>query len=70
MPRIAIYLDEDTKRRLTEAAEQEGVSRSAWVKRAVQSRLKDRLPESFFEVLGTWEDDREPEQILRDLRSG
>jgi hypothetical protein len=32
--------------------------------------LKDRLPESFFEVLGTWEDDREPEQILRDLRSG
>ena len=29
---------------------------------------KDRLPDSFFEVLGTWEDDREPEEILRDIR--
>lgn len=29
---------------------------------------KNRLPESFFAVLGTWEDDRDPEEILRDIR--
>lgn len=28
-----------------------------------------RLPESFFQVLGTWEDDREPEAILADIRA-
>ena len=28
----------------------------------------ERLPESFFEVLGSWEDERGPERILRDIR--
>lgn len=69
MPQLAIYLDEDTTRRLDEEAEREGISRSAWVRRAVQSRLDDRLPARFFEVLGTWEDDRAPEEILRDIRA-
>lgn len=30
--------------------------------------LKNHLPESFFAVLGTWEDDRDSEEILRDIR--
>lgn len=68
MAQLAIYLDEQTARRLEEEAEREGISRSAWVRRAVQARLEDRLPESFFEVLGTWEDDRDPEEILREIR--
>lgn len=69
MPQLAIYLDEETAKLLTEASEREGISRSAWVRQAVEARLRSRLPESFFEVLGTWEDDRQPEEILRDLRS-
>lgn len=69
MPQLAIYLDDDTTRRLDEEAEKEGISRSAWVRRAVQSRLDGRLPARFFEVLGTWEDSREPEEILRDIRA-
>lgn len=68
MPQLAIYLDDETSKLLDEASEREGVSRSAWVRRAVQSRLKNRLPDSFFAVLGTWEDDREPDEILRDIR--
>lgn len=70
MPQLAIYLDDETSKLLDEASEREGVSRSAWVRRAVQARLKDRLPDSFFAVLGTWEDDRDPEEILRDIRQG
>jgi predicted transcriptional regulator len=69
MPQLAIYLDDETARQLEEASEREGLSRSAWVKRAVQAHLNNRLPDSFFEVLGTWEDDREPAEILRDIRS-
>jgi hypothetical protein len=38
------------------------------MKRSDPRPQKDRLPDSFFEVLGTWEDDREPEEILRDIR--
>ena len=69
MPRLPIYLDDETLRLLNEASGREGVSRSAWVSRAVQAQLKNCLPDSFFDVLGTWEDDRDPEEILRDIRS-
>jgi Ribbon-helix-helix protein, copG family len=69
MPQLAIYLDEETARLLSEASEREGISRSAWVRKAVETRLKNRLPDSFFEILGTWEDDREPDEILRDIRA-
>jgi hypothetical protein len=70
MPQLALYLDDETSRLLDEASEQEGISRSAWVRKAVQARLKNRLPDSFFQVLGTWEDDRDPEAILADIRKG
>jgi predicted DNA-binding protein len=70
VPQLAIYLDDETAKLLAEASEREGISRSAWVRQAVEARLKSRLPDSFFEVLGSWEDDREPEEILRDIRAG
>jgi hypothetical protein len=38
------------------------------MKRVDPGCQKNRLPDSFFEVLGTWEDYREPEEILRDIR--
>lgn len=70
MAQLAIYLDDETARLLDEAARKEGVSRSALARKAIRTHLHRRLPESFFAVLGTWEDDREPEEILRDIRSG
>jgi hypothetical protein len=30
---------------------------------------EDRLPESFFAVLGTWEDNRSPEEIFQSIRA-
>jgi Ribbon-helix-helix protein, copG family len=39
MPQINIYLDEDTARRMDEAAAVEGTSRSSWVREAIQLRL-------------------------------
>lgn len=69
MPQLAIYLDTETARRLDEAASKDGLSRSAWVRKALVARLDSRFPESFFDVLGQWEDNREPEEILADIRS-
>lgn len=70
MPQLALYLDETTAKALDEAAAREGLSRSAWVRRNLRALLDDRLPPSFFEVLGTWDDDREPDQILEEIRAG
>jgi ribbon-helix-helix CopG family protein len=70
MPQLAIYLDEQTARLLDRAARREGISRSAWVRSVVRSRVTDRLPDAFFAVLGRWEDGRSSEEILRDIRGG
>jgi predicted transcriptional regulator len=68
LPQLAIYLDTETARKLDEAASKEGVSRSAWARRAIDTQLESRFPESYFEILGTWEDDREPDEIIKEIR--
>lgn len=70
MSQLALYLDEETARLLDEAAEKDGLSRSAWARQAIKAALKNRLPESFFDVLGKWEDSRSPEETLKDIRKG
>ncbi|MBI2838063.1 MAG: ribbon-helix-helix protein, CopG family [Acidobacteria bacterium] len=70
MPQLAIYLDSDTARKLDKVAKRDKLSRSAWVRKAVETQLRNRLPESFFRVLGTWEDGRDPAEILREIRAG
>ena len=69
MTQLAVYLDEETAAQLDEAARRANISRSAWVREAIRTHLRDRLPDSFFAVLGTWEDEREPDEILRDIRA-
>jgi hypothetical protein len=70
MPQVVIYLDQETAALLEDELRRTGLSRSAWVREAIEMRLRNRLPESFFELYGSWEDDREPEEILREIRAG
>jgi len=70
MAQLAIYLDEDTAKLLTKAARKDRVSRSAWVRGAIRLQLENRLPSSFFAVIGSWEDQRDPEEILVSIRQG
>jgi predicted transcriptional regulator len=71
MPQVAVYFDDETARLLEAGANREGKSRSAFVRDAVREKLKSEpFPEWWFENLGTWEDDRSPEEILADIRSG
>jgi hypothetical protein len=69
MTQMAIDLDEETLHQLQEASHRAGISAAAWAEKAVQNQLQDRLSDSFFQVLGTWQDDRTPEEILRDIRA-
>lgn len=68
MAQLALYLDEETARLLDKAAQKDGVSRSAWARQAIQAALENRLPQSFFDVLGNWEDNRSADQIMADIR--
>ena len=72
MPQVAIQLDKPAAELLNEVAERDALSPSDWARQAVvvqlQARRADRLPQSFFDVLGTWEDDCEPAEILRRIR--
>jgi predicted DNA-binding protein len=68
MTEIAIVLDDKTAERLREVSEKDGITPSAWIQRVIHTQLDEKLPESFFAVLGTWEDDRSAEEIFRDIR--
>ena len=68
MAQLALYVEDDLMRRLDRAVKRAGVSRSRFVADALRQQLNDELPESFFEVLGTWEDTRTTAQILKDIR--
>ena len=70
MPQLAIYLDDDTARLLDEAASEAGLSRSAWVREAIRFRLQEHTMASLLNLYGAWEDDREPADILDDIRGG
>jgi predicted transcriptional regulator len=70
MPQVTIYLDEETNKQLSEACESQKRSKSAIAAEAIRKSLSNRLPPEWFKVLGTWEDDRTHEEIMRDIRSG
>ena len=69
MPQLAIYLDKETARRLNDEAAREGKSRSALARELLQKALPKTFPDSFWAALGSWEDSREPDEILRDIRA-
>lgn len=69
MTKLAIELDDSLDQLLLKAAECAGKSPSEWVRDVVEERLSHRLPESWFALLGTWEDRRTPDEILADIRT-
>lgn len=69
MTQLAVYLDDETASLLEQAAHRAKISRSSWVREAIQSHLRNRLPEYFFATIGAWEDERDPDTILRDIRT-
>ena len=74
MAQLTLYIDDETARKVNEAAAKEGLSRSAWVKTAIARRLQEELDNGrrkrWLATKGAWKDDRTPEEILEDIRSG
>ncbi|MBI4209436.1 MAG: hypothetical protein HY538_07000 [Deltaproteobacteria bacterium] len=71
MGQIAIYLSSSLQELLDQAAQEDGVSRSAWVQEAVEEKLAHKsFGEDWFQLWGSWEDKRSVSEILKDLDQG
>jgi predicted transcriptional regulator len=67
---VSIYFDDDLLKKLDHETKRQGASRSELVQKAVHEYLSDRrraLPAGFREVLGSWEDERRPQDILAEI---
>ena len=68
MAQLAIYIDDKTAREIKKISRRKGLSRSEWVSRLIKKEISGGLPEEFFQVLGSWEDDRKSEKIFKQIR--
>jgi len=56
MSRVTLYLDEETRQLLVDAARTEGVSRSRWVARLIREKAQPTWPDSWQSCLGAFAD--------------
>ena len=57
MGQVTIYLDDETEERMKQAADDAGVPRSRWVADLIRERTRADWPESFRDLVGSWEGD-------------
>jgi hypothetical protein len=53
MAQLTIYMDDESIRRIEDAAVRENSSVSGWVKKRLLQSLEDHWPSGYFELLGT-----------------
>jgi len=63
MSQVTIYLDEDTDKKLRQAVEQSGLSKSQWITRLIKEKTATEWPEIVCEMVGAWHDGPEQEEI-------
>jgi hypothetical protein len=65
MGQMTIYLDPETEKRVRLATSAEKISRSKWIARLIDEKLRDRWPAGVAELAGAWGDsplDEEPRE--------
>lgn len=63
MAQVTIYLDDDTARRMREAARASGLSMSAWLARLVREQTRSTWPEEVSALAGSWQDAPDPQEL-------
>lgn len=63
MSQVTIYLDENTDKKLRQAVEQSGLSKSQWITRLIKEKTATEWPEAVREMVGEWQDIPEQEEI-------
>ncbi len=70
MTQLAIYIEDQLSERLEKAVKASGKSKSKWISDVIKTVLKDQWPEDFFDLAGSWKDDRDPDEIIKEIREG
>ena len=70
MTQLAIYIEDQLSEKLDRAVKASGKSKSKWIADIIKKELNDQWPEDFFNLAGSWKDDREPDEIIKDIREG
>ena len=65
MGQLTIYLDDETEKRVRDAAGSNGVSVSKWIAQRIQKDARTEWPTSVRELAGAWPDLSSAEQIRR-----
>jgi hypothetical protein len=63
MSQVTIYLDEQTDKKLRQAVEKSGLSKSQWITRLIKEKTATEWPEAVREMVGEWQDVPEQEEI-------
>jgi hypothetical protein len=63
MSQVTIYLDEQTDKKLRQAVEKSGLSKSQWISRLIKEKTTTEWPEAVREMVGEWQDVPEQEEI-------
>lgn len=67
MPRLTIYLDENTQHKVKLAAQQASLSQSKWISKLIQEKVITDWPEEIMNLAGTWKDFPNIKELRRDL---
>lgn len=63
MAQVTLYMDDDTVARMRAAAEQAGLSMSAWLARLVRERTRTEWPAEVATLVGAWADVPDAEEL-------
>lgn len=65
MGQVTIYLDDETEKRVRDAAESNGLSVSKWIAKRIRKDAPTEWPTRVRELAGAWPDFPSSEQIRR-----
>ncbi len=66
MGQVTIYLEEETEKKMIEAAKSSQLSKSKWIAKLIQEKVANEWPESVVKLAGSWPDFPTAEEIRSD----
>ena len=70
MTQLAIYIEDKLSEKLEKVVKASGKSKSKWIADVIKKELDDQWPENFFNLAGSWKDNKDPDEIIQEIRDG
>ena len=70
MTQLAIYIEDKLSEKLEKVVKASGKSKSKWIADVIKKELDDQWPENFFNLAGSWKDNKDPDEIIQEIHDG